>query len=311
MNTEMIKHCDLCGNNDFIPVWDKIWNIKNKKGNFGILIEHDGKYYNYINVMCNKCGLMFVTPRMTEEATTEYYSSVYRNDYGIDLAGEKYHAFKAIEHIGRNKKIFNFTKDKKYKILEIGCSTGIFLENMKHENIEVFGVEQCKETAKIAQDKGLNVDNCRIEDYNGKDFDMVAIFNTLEHMHSPTSVLEKIHSILKPDGLIYVVVPDLYTNMVGLNADAFLSCAHLFNFDIVTLKLFIEKCGFKAESISSKIEINMDKLHCIARKCNTKGFEIKHDPTKYIPYIHNRLEAMTNLAFTKNMFISKGVELYE
>ena len=51
----------------------------------------------------------------------------------------------------------NYLKNKKKKILEIGCNDGIFLKNFKKYNH--LGIEPSKNVYKIAKQNSLNVIN--------------------------------------------------------------------------------------------------------------------------------------------------------
>lgn len=95
------------------------------------------------------------------------------------------------------------------RVIDIGCSTGVFLDLFKESGWETWGVEPSK-SGIIAKKKGHKV----INDYFEKGvlpknyFDLVIMNHTLEHMDNPAKVLTSLHGLLKSNGSILVDVPN-------------------------------------------------------------------------------------------------------
>lgn len=111
---------------------------------------------------------------------------------------------------------FNLIKkfvDKPNRVLDIGCSNGVFLDLYKGS--ETWGVEPSA-SAKVAAAKGHKILRTPFEkaDLPNNFFDLVIINHTLEHMDKPLAVLKKVYRLLKKDGIIFVDVP----NAGGLSA---------------------------------------------------------------------------------------------
>lgn len=296
MNTIETVNCDLCGSSDYTVVWDKTDNMNKGRLTSVAIFDSDNNIINGKSVMCNKCGLVYISPRMTEECTRNYYETEYRNTYKIENTSERYHAIKAIEYLIETGTI---KADIKLKTLDIGCSTGELVKVFKNGEFNSYGVEQNSETSNIAINNGLNVSNCRVEDYDDSNFDLVTIVNTLEHMHSPTNTLNKIHSVLKDDGKILIIVPYLYTRNCSLSGDMFMSNAHLYQFDMDTIKQYMNKCGFEILHIGDRNEFNMNKIYCIARKAEPKPIDINY---KFIPVaVTDRLNCMNVIYITHDI----------
>ena len=132
---------------------------------------------------------------------------------------KKYHRDKSYnKEVGLFKNIFAkrfnllqrfLKKRKKGKVLDVGCSNGIFLDLFKNIGWETWGVEVSK-SADEASKKGHKVKKSYFEKTKLPRgyFDLIILNHTLEHMDDPTKVLTKAKRLLKEDGLLFVDVPN-------------------------------------------------------------------------------------------------------
>lgn len=265
--------CDLCGQDSFEPVWNK--EEREKQGLLKSVIIPG--HIHSRNVICRNCGLVYVNPRMNKEELDKFYREDYRKIYGgkHSLEAEVNHAETAFNILRQSLIADDMEFEKKFKaFLDIGCSTGelIYLFGMILGLLnKSYGIEPNIEHYEIAKSKGLKVENCSIEDYNpGIKFDIITMLNALEHVLSPTDVLNKIHSLLNDGGYLLVSVPNLYNRTIHIPVDAFLSNAHLFNFSIDTLTQYFLKCGFKIVKSYQVVEEMGEKIYLLGQKIEQK-----------------------------------------
>jgi len=101
------------------------------------------------------------------------------------------------------------------KVLDIGCATGNFLFKMQkiNKNIELYGIDYNRKMITIAKNKFKNIHfyNLKAEEmsfpYNF--FDIITLIETFHHLSNQNLVLEKIHKILKSDGILLIAEPDI------------------------------------------------------------------------------------------------------
>src|SRR4030042_5608383 len=96
------------------------------------------------------------------------------------------------------------------KILDIGCAAGSFFARMREYGWEVSGVEPSPALCKIAKEKyGLRLINAEFDPrlFRQK-FDLVTIFDVLEHLTNPKHFLQQIMKVLKSGGFILCKVPN-------------------------------------------------------------------------------------------------------
>ena len=133
--------------------------------------------------------------------------------------------------------------------LEIGCSIGTMLDILEEKGCETWGVEPSG-SADSAKSKGHRVirDVFEKADLPNNYFDLVVMNHTLEHMDNPSEVLDKIHNLLKPKGLLFIDVPNfgsLGQKILGRHWPYLLPNEHKHQFTKDSLSELLQKAGFK------------------------------------------------------------------
>lgn len=101
---------------------------------------------------------------------------------------------------------------KNIRVLDIGCGGGLFLSKMKNEGAKVLGIELNDSRAYYAKTKhGLNIAKRSIEDsyWEGfvEAFDVVTLWDVIEHVNFPLSTLKHAVKVLKPNGILLIDTP--------------------------------------------------------------------------------------------------------
>lgn len=99
------------------------------------------------------------------------------------------------------------------RILDIGCGDGSFSVRLKNYSQEVYGLDIAKQAVKIAQKKGikayqLDVENQKLP-FKANFFEALYCGEILEHLFNPDYLLDEVHRVLKPGGLLVVTTPNL------------------------------------------------------------------------------------------------------
>ncbi len=98
-----------------------------------------------------------------------------------------------------------------YRVLEIGCGTGNVLRTLKRAcpNAFVLGVDLYLEGLRFA---GLRVDSPLLQadlfhlPFQSK-FNLVCMFDVLEHLQDDVSVLKYLYDMIAPGGILFLTVP--------------------------------------------------------------------------------------------------------
>ncbi len=136
------------------------------------------------------------------------------------------------------------------RFLDVGCSIGTSLVAARERGWEAVGTELCRPAVEWARKEwGLDVRAGLFEelDLPPASFDAVFQNHTLEHLREPDRVLERIHGLLRPQGVVYQALP----NHGSLKARLFrehwsygIQPGHLSLFTRRTLARLLERTGF-------------------------------------------------------------------
>ena len=238
-NFELIN-CNLCGSKDFKVIYKEIADEKGspqeKYKSSGNIIASDQI------VKCKSCGLLYVNPRLKPEIIVQGYSegsdeTFVSQSKGRELTFKK--SLKFIEKYANNKG----------KILDIGTAGGSFLKVAKEKGWSVYGVEPNKWLCNWAKENyGIDVLSGTIFDHKFEDefFDVITLWDVLEHVPDPAKVLDECRRILRPGGILVVNYPDIGTWIAKFMKKkwVFLLSVHLFYFNKKTIRLMLNKKNF-------------------------------------------------------------------
>ena len=199
---------------------------------------------NDFRIVRCRCGLVYVNPRKEIEYDKSYFSrkgSVYE-DY-LEESNLKKKNFRRLI-----KDIKKLTFSEKKKLLDIGCGTGEFLEVAKENGYEVKGVEISEFAVGYCSGKHLCVDIGDFDKIDIKEkFDIVTMFDFIEHSKDPFKDLRKVNEILSEDGLLVVVsgnIDSWFAKLMGRKWNFLNPEEHLYYFSEKTLRNMLNKAGF-------------------------------------------------------------------
>lgn len=186
-----MKSCNLCGNS----------TVKDY-ANFG----------TYRLQKCSSCGLLFTDQDsidMSKMYTKEYFDGVHGNFFSDCKKGYE-------ERIPKSKKLQNFLHVLKKikqtkaqgKFMDIGCATGVFLDMAQKEGYNVTGVDVSEFACTYAKENfGIKTLNGKLEDLHipEKSFDIITMWDVIEHVPDPHKFLKEVHRVLKDDGIIFIL----------------------------------------------------------------------------------------------------------
>ena len=219
----------------------------------------------YNIVKCKKCGLVYVNPRLKEKKLHEIYKKEYFKNSAFNVAKLTFYGYgKYLEEKDYIKATFNerlkiINKySKKGRLLDIGCAFGFFLEIARDDGWDVQGLEIIKYAYQYAINKlKLPVMNKTLEEakFKSNSFDVVTLFDVIEHLPNPNATIKEARRILKQNGLIAITTPNIGSipaKLLGRNWEEVKRVReHIYYFSENTLKKLLESNNFKLLKVES------------------------------------------------------------
>ena len=134
------------------------------------------------------------------------------------------------------------------RLLDIGCGTGALLREAQ-KYYDCTGLEPSDRAADVAESAGFQVIRSTVENADIPDdaFDVVTMDAVLEHILNPVAVLQQVHRILRPEGIVVIKVPKLWGpshRRHGREWNGFRVGYHLTMFTGTTLSDTLRMAGF-------------------------------------------------------------------
>ena len=231
--------CYLCGSSRLIVARTKL--------------RHDIRR----NVLkCEDCGIVYLEPK--KEALADFYAEDYRKLY-TPVIGEVLNSREIFEmYLPYQHSRIDEIKDRltpDMKVLDVGCSAGHFLYVLKDYVQECIGIEFNKENAEfVNRELGIKTYTEPIEEtgLSPDYFDLITAFQVLEHIDDPIQLLTTLRQYLKPDGYLYLEVPNINDALISVYntepyGDFWYREPHIFYYSPKTLLMLLERSGFEGD----------------------------------------------------------------
>jgi SAM-dependent methyltransferase len=257
-------------------------------------------------VECKACKFVYAHPYIAGNA--DFYNGAFDDGY----PSEKWEFEQTLKSVKQQKHFPNL------KILEVGSGIGFFLKHLLSLGISpssIEATEYSKQGVKALKDLGVTVYEADIRALyannviKASDYDMIFVFQVMEHLDSLGEFMSVMQNLLKPGGNFYMAVPN--PNRIRFNElnGGFLDIPpnHINRFSPQSLDILAKENGFKIinmqtepeklssimgsffyqrsirrlqlnqrspSNIQAKIQFNLYRLKCWAKGLPGEGFWI-------------------------------------
>ncbi len=205
---------------------------------------------------CTHCMLLITNPRPSPSQIGPYYKSEEYISHSNTKKGWLASIYQVVRKftLGKKRKLIASYVSGKGRLLDYGCGTGEFLNEMKNSGWEVEGMEPDQHASEQAiSNYGLQVNPpSHIFTKTTAEFSVITLWHVLEHVHELKKVLKQIHVSLLDDGLAFVAVPNQQSwdaQHYGQQWAAYDVPRHLYHFTPESMGHLLSSCGFTIKKV--------------------------------------------------------------
>jgi 2-polyprenyl-3-methyl-5-hydroxy-6-metoxy-1,4-benzoquinol methylase len=204
-------------------------------------------------------------PQPSTVKLPEYYQSedyISHTDSRRNLLEKVYHIVKSIA-LKRKLKLINKVSAGGKNLLDVGCGTGDFLQVAQDHNWTVSGIEPNDHARQIANQKSNNkvFDVEHFKKFEKKSFDVITLWHVLEHLPSLDEQITILNSLLKPNGVLIIAVPN-YNSYDAKHYKEFWAAydapRHLWHFSQTSISKLVSKAGLE---VHEKLPMKFDAFY--------------------------------------------------
>ena len=212
---------------------------------------------------CSGCGLVYVTPRLSGEALRAVYGESYWRSDTPKTKGYADYAQDAPLYLKTFRRRFRLLRRHlgagRLRILDVGCAAGFFLRVCRELGHDGYGVEISRPIAEVAAAE-LGADRVWIGDLDAAvadgppqvfaphSFDLLTMWDVVEHVPDPQALLRRARTLLKPDGRLVIETQNVdsrFARALGARWQHYKHEEHLYHFGPDTARRLLEQAGFE------------------------------------------------------------------
>jgi 2-polyprenyl-3-methyl-5-hydroxy-6-metoxy-1,4-benzoquinol methylase len=235
--------CNLCGGDDYDVIYEATFNEASFAGNKSESFKYAAADQSKGNIVkCRRCGLVYQTPRDNDVA--RIYQNVDEDHFYVASKADRIATCE--RDLLKMERVVAPANSR--KLIDVGCSYGLFLDAAKKNGWETHGVElsdyQRAEAAKNHSMCGSELKNCGYADGS---FDVLTMFDVVEHLADPAGFIKDAYRVIKPGGYFIACTPNIASIQSKLSGKYWLNFArmHFYYFTPKTLSSMLEQAGFK------------------------------------------------------------------
>ena len=235
-----VSSCNLCHAKEFELLFP---------GNVGDnVLARFSQYAFYDDIYrCSRCKLVIQRQRHDIEIVGAFLKE---EKYLDEAIGELNLVEKQVQFGALIALMQRFTPLSGKDLLDVGANTGVFLSTVQALVGSAKGIEASTEAATAAREKfGLDVKAGLIAEADLEDdaFDIMTMFDVIEHLTDPSGDLAFLHRKIAPGGILFITTHDIETWFAKISGCQYpmLMYQHFFHFSPRTLSMMLENAGFR------------------------------------------------------------------
>ncbi|MFH1523276.1 MAG: class I SAM-dependent methyltransferase [Patescibacteria group bacterium] len=243
------------------------------------------KYKDYFLFECQTCGM--VSPNVNLELVDE--KKVYDSDTALeDVKNDVINNYEYRKKIYATERL-NYILEKikipknEINLLDVGCGPGYFLDHLQDKGIKYKGLELADFLVDICREKKLNVAKSDLENEPNNHYNIITLFDVLEHLRDPIKMFKMLNEKLVSGGFVLAYTPNIHSLSFVLQEgrqNNIYPFIHLCFFDKKSLDYLAVKTGFEVYSIDY---YGLDVVDYLSMKVYDDNYDYLEKLKDFIP----------------------------
>lgn len=262
--------CAVCGGGTVNPVYPGTIVLADQRDP-AVYFSSSRRVAGYLPIVrCARCGLLMTSPRDDEVTLGRIYSELTDRSGGQE------------DEAGRRNRADELALVARYKLppgrlLDVGCGAGLFVCWAQKAGWEATGVDA---SARAVAGGGLErCPGVRFRagllsevDFPAGSFEVVTLWNVLEHLPRPAETLDRIRTWLARDGWLFLSLPNADSRTARLMGKRWvlLLREHLWYFSPATMATLLSRSGFVLADARPKL-VSASVAHIVGRLAQSSG----------------------------------------
>jgi 2-polyprenyl-3-methyl-5-hydroxy-6-metoxy-1,4-benzoquinol methylase len=240
--SETVDRCPMCGSDDF-----------------GTAFEEPP----YSIRRCTRCGMGWVSPRLGADGLAAIYQSdSYWRSQSPKVQG--YADYRADERLYldtfRRRLSFALRNGPRAgRALDVGFAAGFCMAVLRERGFETHGVEVSETIGSHARDHfgfdTLHFGTLESAPYPEHHFDLITMWDVVEHVVDPRALLRRAKQLLAPGGLLVIETQDIespFARALGPRWHHYKHAEHIYHFTPTTVTALLDDVGFEVEKLTHR-----------------------------------------------------------
>lgn len=213
-------------------------------------------------VRCLDSGLVYLENPLTEAELEKFYSLEY---FEGEASRKGYSSYREDEAVLRKnfRELLDRIVPERGDLLDVGCAYGYFLDEARRR-FSVKGVEINDEVARVGRSRfqlDIRSGARALDDFAPDSFDVITLWDVIEHLGRPRSTLIQCARLLRPGGELYLTTGDIdspLARMLGRRWRLMNPPQHITYFSRSTLTDLLASCGLETievERIGKRVSL--------------------------------------------------------
>jgi 2-polyprenyl-3-methyl-5-hydroxy-6-metoxy-1,4-benzoquinol methylase len=214
---------------------------------------------------CASCGLVYVSPRLQGQALLDVYGADYWKSSNPKQRGYADYAREAALYLrtfDKRMALVSRHLPARARVLDVGCAAGYFLRVAQRAGHDVHGVEVSAAIAgEAVRDLGAERvfvgsldDAVESRGWTPGSFDLVTLWDVIEHVPDPQALLRTIRTLLAPTGKLLLETQNVasrWARLLGRRWHHYKHDEHIYHFEPATIRRLLADGGFEVQSMGA------------------------------------------------------------